>query len=111
LRHLETACLSERLIREKMDVEQTWLMEAVEGRWFGVLRSAAQAFIESSTNRVNGTVTWTLNQRSEDTVSIRAQEPLYLRDREDWEMESVQTEKEGYAVRSEELTLAGLNSV
>jgi argininosuccinate synthase len=61
--------------------------------------------------RVNGTVTWTLNQRSVGTVSICAQEPLYLRDHEDWEMESVQTEKEGYAVPSEELTLAGLNSV
>lgn len=111
LRHLETACLGERLIREKMDIEQTWVTEAVEGRWFGELRSAAQAFIESSTSRVTGTVTWTVNQRSVDTVSIHAPDALYLRDREAWEAESVTTEREGYAMRSDGLVLAGLNSV
>ena len=111
LRHLETACLSERLIREKMDIEQTWVTEAVEGRWFGGLRSAAQAFIESSTGRVNGTVTWTLNQRSVDTVSILTRNPLYLRDREIWEAESVKTEKAGHSVNSDDRILAGMSSV
>lgn len=86
------------------------MTEAVEGRWFGVLRAAAQAFIESSTNWVNGTVVWTLSGRAVDTVSVRAQDPLYLRDREAWEMESVQTEKDGHSVRSEERTFAGLSS-
>lgn len=93
-----------------MDIEQTWVTEAVEGRWFGGLRSAAQAFIESSTSLVTGTVTWTMNQRSVDTVGIHAPDALYLRDREAWEAESVNNEKEGYAMRSDELVLAGLDN-
>jgi hypothetical protein len=44
------------------------------------------------------------------SVSIRALDLLYLRDREAWEMESVQTEKDGHSVRSEERTLAGLSN-
>lgn len=106
-RRLETACLSERLLREKMVIEQTWVTEAVKGRWFGGLRSEAQAFIESATNKVTGTVTWTMNQRPVDTVGIHAPDSLYLRDREAWETESVRTEREGYAMGSEELVLTG----
>jgi hypothetical protein len=52
-----------------------------------------------------------MNQRSVDTVSIHAPDALYLRGREAWEAESVNNEKEGYAVRSDGLVLAGLNSV
>ena len=100
LRQLETACLSERLIREKMAVEQSWVNDAVEGRWFGGLKAATQAFIESSTESVNGTVIWALNQRSVDTVSIIATDPLYLRDRESWEIESVMDERAGFAKRA-----------
>ncbi|MBG6181875.1 MULTISPECIES: argininosuccinate synthase-related protein [unclassified Arthrobacter] len=97
LRHLETACLDQRLIRQKIDIEQTWVTEAVEGRWFGRLREAAQAFIDHASMRVNGTVTWKLSQQSADTVRIIAAEPLYLRDRDTWEEESVITEKLAYA--------------
>lgn len=97
LRHLETACLSERLIREKLTLEQTWVTEAVEGRWFGAHKAAAQAFIDAAAERVSGTVIWSLGQRSADTVSIIAREPLYLRDRDTWEIESVMSERVGYA--------------
>ena len=40
-RHLETATLAFELIREKMTQEQLWVREAIEGRWFGAVREAA----------------------------------------------------------------------
>ncbi|MET9466752.1 argininosuccinate synthase-related protein [Streptomyces sp. NPDC006544] len=88
-RHLETATLDAETIREKMHLEQVWVREALEGRWFGELRRASQCFIDSCAARVTGTVRWRLRQGSAETRSIVAPSPLYVRHREDWERESI----------------------
>lgn len=88
-RHLETATQAAETIREKMHLEQIWVREALEGRWFGELREAAQSFIESCASRVTGTVRWRLRPGTCETQSIVAGSPRYVRDREHWERESV----------------------
>jgi len=87
-RHLETATLDAELIREKMHLEQLWVREALEGRWFGHLRGASQSFIDFCATHVTGTVRWLLAPGMATTESITADRPLYLRNREDWERES-----------------------
>ncbi|MGW2027129.1 argininosuccinate synthase-related protein [Streptomyces decoyicus] len=84
-RHLETATVDAESIREKMHIEQIWVREALEGRWFANLRRASQSFIDACASQVTGTVRWRLRDGTADTLSIRAEHPLYLRDREAWE--------------------------
>ncbi|MFB7754439.1 argininosuccinate synthase-related protein [Streptomyces sp. NPDC056121] len=88
-RHLETATLDAETIREKMHLEQVWVREALEGRWYGHLREATQSFIDVCATKVTGTVRWRLHPGHADTQSIVAQHPLYLRDREEWEKSSL----------------------
>lgn len=84
-RHLETASLSADTLKQKMGIEQTWVMEAIEGRWFGELKQAAESFIASTSKHVNGTVAYRLNLQNAEIFSIQADSPLYLRDRDAWE--------------------------
>lgn len=91
-RALESATLDAELIREKLHIEQLWVREAVEGRWFGELRNACQAFIASTSPAVTGTVCWQLTAAGANTTSIVAARPRYLRDREQWERSSIQAE-------------------
>ncbi|MFC9281162.1 argininosuccinate synthase-related protein [Streptomyces collinus] len=93
-RHLEHATLTAETVREKMHIEQIWVREALEGRWFGELRTAAQAFIDACTPHVTGSVRWRLTDGRAHTVAIVAHNPRYLRDREAWERESVRVETE-----------------
>lgn len=91
-RHLETAILEPETIREKIGLEQVWVREALEGRWFGELRTACQAFIDVCSARITGTVRWKLSQGGAETTSIMARNALYLRNREDWERQSIREE-------------------
>ncbi|WP_457032519.1 argininosuccinate synthase-related protein [Kitasatospora sp. P5_F3] len=91
-RHLEAAVLAAETIREKMHLEQLWVREALEGRWFGELRSATQSFMDSCARPVSGSVRWKLTPGGAETRSIEAAQPVYLRDREAWEHLSVQSE-------------------
>jgi argininosuccinate synthase len=84
-RHLETATLDAELLREKISQEQLWVREAIEGRWFGALRDAANSFIESTARYVNGTVIYRLRPGAADLCSIKTAKPLYLTDRDAWE--------------------------
>ncbi|MFE7935648.1 argininosuccinate synthase-related protein, partial [Streptomyces sp. NPDC057456] len=43
-RHVESAVTGAEEMREKMHIEQLWVREAIEGRWFGQLRQACQSF-------------------------------------------------------------------
>ncbi|MFJ8336598.1 argininosuccinate synthase-related protein [Streptomyces sp. NPDC094437] len=95
-RHLEAACLDAELIREKRHLEQIWVREALEGRWFGELRVAAQQFIDSCAQRTTGSVTWRLRAGGAETRSIVAPAPLYLRDRERWEERAIAAEAAAY---------------
>ena len=91
-RHVEAACLDAELLREKQHLEQIWVREALEGRWFGDLRRAAQAFMDTCAERTTGTVTWELRRGGADTRAILAPRPRYLRDRERWEERSIKAE-------------------
>ncbi|WP_394617092.1 argininosuccinate synthase-related protein [Lentzea sp. JNUCC 0626] len=91
-RHVEAACCPAELIREKQHLEQVWVREALEGRWFGPLHHAAQRFIESCAQHVTGRVSWLLRTGGAETRSITTPRPLYLRDREAWEARSIAAE-------------------
>ncbi len=84
-RRLESGCVSSECIREKMHQEQVWVREAVEGRWYQPLRAAAQAFILTVAERVNGTVTYDLSANKLQIRSLKADQPIYLRDRTEYE--------------------------
>lgn len=84
-RHIETATLDAELLREKITLEQLWVREALEGRWYGDLRLAAEAFISKTAQRVSGTIKYSLRNGAADICSIKADEHLYLTDRDEWE--------------------------
>jgi argininosuccinate synthase len=84
-RHLESATVDAETIREKLHVEQVWVREAVEGRWFGPLREAAEAFVLSVARAVSGTVRLRLSHLAAELTSIRAPHPKYITHREEWE--------------------------
>jgi len=86
-RHLETATLDAELLREKQGLEQIWVREAIEGRWFGGLKAAAEAFIRHTSQAISGSVSFTLRQGTADVCSIRAAKPRYLTERDLWEVE------------------------
>ncbi|KYF61697.1 argininosuccinate synthase-related protein [Sorangium cellulosum] len=84
-RHLETATLGADTLRMKLAIEQTWVIEAIEGRWFGDLKQASESFIAKTALQVSGVVAYRLARGSAEPCAIRAQKPLYLRDRDAWE--------------------------
>ncbi|MFJ3883512.1 argininosuccinate synthase-related protein [Streptomyces sp. NPDC090077] len=91
-RLLENAVLDAETLREKMPLEQLWVREALEGRWYGELRAAVQAFIDVCARDITGSVRWRLSPGSAETRSIVAERPRYLRDRESWERMSIAAE-------------------
>jgi argininosuccinate synthase len=95
-RHLETAILAGETIREKMHLEQVWVREALEGRWFGELRQAVQSFTDCCAASITGSVRWRLSAGGAETRAIRAQQPIYLRDREAWEHQDIRRESFAY---------------
>ena len=86
-RHLETATLDAELLREKISMEQIWVREAIEGRWFGGLKNAAEGFIATTSPLVTGTIEYRLRHGAADVCSIIAQNPKYLTERDVWEKE------------------------
>lgn len=95
-RHLETAILPSTLIVNKLHLEQIWVQEAVEGRWFSKLKNASYAFIESVSESISGTVVYTLGCQSFFPKSIMANTPLYLTERDVWEVQkAIQTSRRG----------------
>lgn len=105
-RHVESACLDAELIREKRHLEQVWVREALEGRWFGDLRLTVQAFMDTCAARTSGSVTWRLRTGGADTRAITAAKPLYLRDREAWEERAIEAESAPFARTGSLLTPA-----
>jgi argininosuccinate synthase len=78
---LEHATISSEVLRVKLGMEQIWVREAVEGRWFQTLRTATEAFITATAHNVTGRVTYLLSPYRMDPVSVVATKPLYVRDR------------------------------
>lgn len=86
--HLLSASVDAETIREKLHLDLLWVREAIEGRWFGRLRAAAQQFILSVSAEVSGTVQMRFSDGYATPVRIRSSAPLYIRDRESWEYEA-----------------------
>jgi argininosuccinate synthase len=82
-RRVEQATVPAESIRCKQVQEQLWVREAVEGRWFGDLRRASQAFASTLAQRVTGTVRYRLQPGGFTVTSLVADAPLYLRSRPD----------------------------
>jgi argininosuccinate synthase len=80
-RCLETACVPAEAIREKQHQEQLWVREASEGRWFGVLRQAAESFIATVADRVSGVAHFELGLQGLRLVRLQVPKPLYVRSR------------------------------
>jgi len=84
-RRLESACLSSEEIRVKRNIEQVWVREASEGRWFGDLKNASQAFIESLSSKVNGSIRYIINSKSITPISMKPEKSLCISNREIYE--------------------------
>lgn len=87
-RHLETAVHDYELLREKTALEQLWVREAVEGRWFGTLRDAIDQFMMRTSQDVSGKVTFDLSASTLCVESIQSSFPLYLTERDGWELQA-----------------------
>ncbi|MGW4024401.1 hypothetical protein [Streptomyces sp. NPDC005009] len=107
-RHIESACLDTELTREKRLLEQVWVREALEGRWFGELRLTVQSFVDACAARTTGSVTWRLRNGGADTRAVTVPSPLYPRDREAWENRAIAAESAPFAraARTEALLTA-----
>lgn len=86
-RHLETAILHTDVIHQKLMMEQIWCQEAVNGRWDSSLQRSCAAFIKETAVKINGTVKYSLKPGYSELISIIADTPLYLTDRDSWEIE------------------------
>lgn len=90
-RQLESATVPAETMREKLSLEQAWTREALEGRWFGSLRTAAQAFVMSVAERVTGRITYRLDRTGMTVLSVEARDALYIRDRDAWERDTARS--------------------
>lgn len=66
-------------IREKLDLERLWVRGAVEGRWFGKLRWAAQVCVQPVARDVTGVVSYRLEPDSLRPTSVVARKPFHIR--------------------------------
>jgi argininosuccinate synthase len=60
----------------KINNERLWVPEGIEGRWFGPLWKAANAFIQSFSCLVNGEVTYTIELNRMTLKSLKVEKPL-----------------------------------
>lgn len=82
---LASATVEAETLRWMRTLGEALIMEAVEGRWFRGLRKALQSFLEVSARPVSGIVRFTLRNGGFELEGFKAQSPLYIRDREQWE--------------------------
>lgn len=85
LRHLEIATLESNTLELKQSLEQRWVREAVSGHWGSKSHSMCEAAIASALIGVGGSVTYNIDHRRFLPCSIVAQNPRYVRNRDDWE--------------------------
>lgn len=84
-RHLEMSILPAELLREKHAMEQLWVREAIDGRWFGSVKSSVDAFINEASRKVTGTVRFNLMPGQARLLGVVAKNAQYLIDRDHWE--------------------------
>ena len=69
-------------ILKKRYLDQLWTCEAVEGRWFGSLKSAIDCFNKDFLKSLNGSVTFEVSHKTLNCVSIISESPTYISNRE-----------------------------
>ena len=85
LRHLEIATLDSITLELKQSLEQRWVREAVSGQWGSKSHAMCDAAIASALDGVCGSVTYNVDQKRFLPCSIVAQDPRYVRNRDEWE--------------------------
>jgi argininosuccinate synthase len=87
LRHLEVATLDTNTLELKQQLEQKWVREAISGHWGSMCHTMCGAAIASALNGVSGSVTYVIDHKRYLPCSIVAQNPRYVRNRDQWEQE------------------------
>ena len=93
-KHLEMAILTTPLLIKKQYMGQVWTQEAVEGRWYDEVAESAYSFISQLSHKISGTVTYKLLKGQFAPISIVADNPLYLTDRDNWEINKAKSESQ-----------------
>ncbi|MEE9320510.1 MAG: argininosuccinate synthase-related protein [Granulosicoccus sp.] len=89
-RHLEMSILPAELLREKHAMEQLWVREAIDGRWFGDVKRSVDAFIDEASCKVTGEVRFALMPGQARLLGVVARNASYLIDRDQWEENTAQ---------------------
>ena len=91
---LEMSILKTPLLVQKQHMGQIWTQEAVEGRWYGEVAESAYSFISKHAHKITGSVTYKLLTGGFYPISIVAENPLYLTDRDNWEIKKAKSESQ-----------------
>ncbi|MGJ8526827.1 Argininosuccinate synthase [Halomonadaceae bacterium LMG 33818] len=89
---LESATLDIKSLELKQYLSTQWVIESVNGHWGSIKHKACQAAVHDMSTRVSGVVTYIINPSRFFPISIKAKNPLYIRDRDTWEIKKA---KEG----------------
>ena len=84
-KNLELATISSETARVKNNIEQVWVREASEGRWFSELRNACDSFCKQISLQVTGSVTFKLFENNFQLTSLKADRPNYITNRDFFE--------------------------
>ncbi|KAF7955011.1 uncharacterized protein EAE97_000270 [Botrytis byssoidea] len=85
LRSLEIATLESKTLKLKQQLEQKWTREAIAGHWGSACHNMCDVAIAASLNGVGGTVTYVIDSMRFLPYAIKAQNPSYVRDQDQWE--------------------------
>ncbi len=91
-KHLEMATIATPLSIKKQYLGQVWTQEAVEGRWYEEVAEAAYSFIANISKKISGSVTYKLSVVGYTPISIISTNPIYLKDRDSWEVNKAKSE-------------------
>lgn len=83
---LETAILPTDVLKTKSIHNELWTQEAVEGRWGSMLQKTSYAFTSYTAEYISGSITFKLSRGQALANRIVAHTPMYLRDRDNWEV-------------------------
>ncbi len=97
--HLCTSIIDFEAQREKQGLDQIWVREAVEGRWFSQLKYASEAFIDNISKEVTGCVRFTLRNGDLSLSGIQAANPKYLTNRDLWEANKAASHKKSQTLQ------------
>jgi argininosuccinate synthase len=87
LGHLEAATLTTKALRLKQTLVDQWVEESILGNWGSEVHLVCDIAISTALKPVNGTVTYLINHTRFLPCAIIAENPRYIRNRDDWELE------------------------